>query len=160
MAEGESRHFIACPKCSARFAVAEAMAGRRARCKACNQAFRVPRFGANEHHEATSEPVSPPSSSTIERPRLVSVECRVCGTLMYGRLEHVGKKVKCPDCGAGTVLPQPPPPKQPNIPAAMLGEQYELWEEDEQPLPSEMIASEPKYIGISCSICGTLMYAP
>ena len=44
-----------------------------------------------------------------------------------------------------TVIPPPPPPKPKNMPAALEGEQYELWDADEQPLPSQLIAAQPKY---------------
>ena len=78
---------------------------------------------------------------------------------MYGRLDQVGKKLKCGDCGRLNVVPPPPPPKKPNIPAALEGEQYELWDADEQPLPSELVAHQPKYIAVTCRKCATLMYA-
>ncbi len=92
-------------------------------------------------------------------PQLIGVECRVCDTRLYGRLDQVGKKLKCPDCGAGTVVPRPPKPKPKNIPAALEGEQYELWGVDEQPLPSQLLARQPVYIAVRCSRCDTLMYA-
>jgi DNA-directed RNA polymerase subunit RPC12/RpoP len=43
------------------------------------------------------------------------------------------------------------------MPAALDGEQYELWEPDSQPLPSELIKREPKYIAVVCDVCGTLL---
>jgi hypothetical protein len=45
------------------------------------------------------------------------------------------------------------------MPAALEGEQYELWDADNAPLPSELIASQPKYIPVNCRLCGTLMHA-
>ena len=64
--------------------------------------------------------------------------CRVCQTLMYGRLDQVGKPIKCPDCGAQTiVLPPPQPVKPKKQPAALEGEQYELWGVDEAPSVAE-----------------------
>lgn len=92
-------------------------------------------------------------------PQYVGVECRVCGTRMYGRPDQVGRELKCPDCGARTVLPPPPKVKPKNIPAAMEGEQYELWDVDHQPLPSELIARQPAFIAVPCRRCDTLMYA-
>jgi len=93
------------------------------------------------------------------QPQYVGVECRVCQTRLYGRPEHVGKRLKCPDCGALTVLPPPAQPKPAQRPAALDEEQYELWGVDEQPLPSELLKAEPKYIAIECRLCGTLMQA-
>jgi DNA-directed RNA polymerase subunit M/transcription elongation factor TFIIS len=95
-----------------------------------------------------------------DAPKYIGVECRVCGTRMYGRPEHIGKKLKCPDCGARTELPAPEPERKGgNTPAAMEGEQYELWDVDAQPLPSEILARQPRYIAIQCDRCDTIFYA-
>ena len=83
-------------------------------------------------------------ASAKSPPQLIGFECRVCSTRLYGPSNQVGKKMKCPDCGAGTVIPEPPKPKQKNMPAALEGEQYELWDVDDQPLPSELIAAQPE----------------
>ncbi len=56
-------------------------------------------------------------------------------------------------------MPPPPKPKPPNIPAALEGEQYELWEPDAQPLPNQIVAAQPKYIAMKCRRCDTMMYA-
>ena len=50
---------------------------------------------------------------------------------MYGRLDQVGKPIKCPDCGAQTIVPPPQKVKPQKSLAAMEGEQYELWGVDE-----------------------------
>lgn len=166
MAAADSRHIISCPNCGAKFAVAGSFAGRKARCDACNEAFVVPALGNSteaptEHawgqpHEKTQQPSVPaaPKSSL-----LIGLECRVCGTRLYGRQEDVGKKIKCPDCGAGTEIPPPAKPKPLNMPAALFGEQYELWDADDAPLPSELKAEQPKYIAVTCKVCQSLMYA-
>jgi hypothetical protein len=78
---------------------------------------------------------------------------------MYGLPEHVGKRFKCPDCGALTVLPPPPKLKAKKQPAALDEEQYEVWGPDEQPLPSDLLKSQPRYIAVTCRLCGTLMQA-
>jgi DNA-directed RNA polymerase subunit RPC12/RpoP len=78
---------------------------------------------------------------------------------MYGRPHEVGRKLKCPDCGARTEVPPPPQRKPKNIPAALEGEQYELWDADAQPLPSTLAAAQPKYIAVKCRKCDTLMHA-
>jgi DNA-directed RNA polymerase subunit M/transcription elongation factor TFIIS len=159
---------IACPRCGARFAVPTSLAGRRARCDACNEPFAVPALDTSTEltlpaKEASTQitvskkvtkPASPASSV-----QLTGFECRVCGTRLYGPADKVGKKVKCPDCGAGTAIPEPPKPKTKNMPAALEGEQYELWDVDEQPLPSELVAAQPRYINIPCRKCGSLITA-
>ena len=44
-------------------------------------------------------------------------------------------------------------------PAAMEGEQFEVWGVDEAPLPAEMIAKQERLIPVACRLCATLMYA-
>jgi DNA-directed RNA polymerase subunit M/transcription elongation factor TFIIS len=133
-----------------------AMVGGRARCAACNLAFTVP--PPRSTSGATSVEAKKAQDPPSEMPQYVGFECRVCGTRMYDRLEHVGKKLKCADCGALTIVPPPPKPKPPNIPPALEGEQYELWEADEQPLPSQILAAQSKYIAVKCRMCDTMMY--
>jgi DNA-directed RNA polymerase subunit RPC12/RpoP len=48
------------------------------------------------------------SPSTMAAGELVKVVCGTCYTLMYARLEHVGRRVRCPDCDSITVVPRPP----------------------------------------------------
>ena len=115
------------------------MAGRKGRCARCNAIFRVP---------GPAKAAEPIVRKPDPAPRYVSVLCRVCQTLMYGGLDQVGKPLKCPDCGAQTILP-PPQPEKPKKPlAAMEGEQYELWGVDEAPSVAEMLAAQPKYIAV------------
>jgi predicted Zn finger-like uncharacterized protein len=154
MTTADSTYAVECPHCKARFAASGSFVGRRAKCASCGQDFVIPPPPA----------AAPPSFTPIEetvaaKPEYVSVDCRVCGTRLTGRLEHVGRKIKCPDCGAATLLPPPPPPKAKNIPAALEGEQYELWDPDDQPLPSEIKANQPNYISFLCKVCGTLLQA-
>jgi DNA-directed RNA polymerase subunit RPC12/RpoP len=78
---------------------------------------------------------------------------------MYGRPDQIGKELKCPDCGARTTVPPPPKQKPKNIPAALEGEQYEVYDADVQPLPSALIATQPKFIAVKCRKCDTMMYA-
>lgn len=157
MASADPAHVIVCPNCSARFAVRLSMVGRRARCAACDAAFTVPAPSAAQR----AGPVVPAkvSESKSEPPAHIAVECRVCGTLMYGRPDQIGKRLKCPDCGAFSVVPPPPKPKPKSMPAALEGEQYELWDADTQPLPSEILAAQPNYIAVKCRKCATLMHA-
>lgn len=134
------------------------MSGRRGRCAQCGTAFTVP--AAADTTAAGTTAATPPRQDRAEAdPQYIGVECRVCGTRMFGRPDQVGQPLKCPDCGARTVLPPAPPPKPRNIPAALEGEQYELWDAEDQPLPSELIAAQPQFIPVRCSHCDTLMYA-
>jgi DNA-directed RNA polymerase subunit RPC12/RpoP len=132
------------------------MVGRRARCAACHLSFVVP---PPKDDKAAAGTLSKADEPDTKQPEHVGFECRVCGSRMFGFLHQVGQQLKCGDCGALTVVPPPPKPKPKNIPAAMEGEQYELWDPDEQPLPSEILAAQPKYVSLPCTKCGTLMHA-
>jgi DNA-directed RNA polymerase subunit M/transcription elongation factor TFIIS len=110
----------------------------------------------DSHHETMD---APNSQFPGPHSQYIGVECRVCQTRMYGRLDQVGKRLKCPDCGAATVLPPAAQLEPKRRPAAMDQEQYELWGPDEQPLPSELLKSQPQYVTVACRLCGTLMHA-
>jgi predicted RNA-binding Zn-ribbon protein involved in translation (DUF1610 family) len=71
----------------------------------------------------------------------------------------VGKEVKCPDCGRKNKIPPPPAPAAPRIPAAMSGEQFELWGPDEAPMPAVQAKHTPRLHPVHCQLCNTLMYA-
>jgi DNA-directed RNA polymerase subunit RPC12/RpoP len=148
---------IGCPGCGARFAISLSMVGRRARCAACNAAFVV--SPPTDDHRAPEKAAAEPPDTPSDVPPHIGFECRVCGTRMFGHSHQVGQQLKCGDCGALTVVPPPPKPKPKNIPAALEGEQYELWDADHQPLPSQIIAAQPKYVTIKCRRCDTVMHA-
>ena len=79
---------------------------------------------------------------------------------MYARLDQVGESVKCPDCGAQTIVPPPRPVKPQKQPAALAAEdQYEVWGVDEAPSLADMVAAQPAYIALQCRLCQTLMHA-
>jgi DNA-directed RNA polymerase subunit RPC12/RpoP len=147
---------VDCPSCGAHYDFPPSMAGRRGRCITCGTEFTVPAAGKSNE---SKPPILFDEEEKSSAPEYIAVECRVCQTRMYGRPDQVGQQIKCPDCGARSVVPPPPPPKRKNIPAAMEGEQYELWDAEEQPLPSQIVATQPKYIAIRCKHCDTLMYA-
>jgi hypothetical protein len=149
---------VKCPGCGAPYEFPPSMAGRRGKCASCGTAFTVPKV------ETTAAPKFPPANIFEEEereslPQYIPVECRVCQTRIYGRLDQVGKKLKCPDCGTQNEVPPPPKPKRKNLPAALEGEQYEVYDPDVQPLPSALVATQPKFIAVKCSKCDTMMYA-
>ena len=85
-------------------------------------------------------------------PQYIGVECRVCQTRMYGRLDQVGKQLKCPDCGAARSSRRRPSRRSKNMPAAMEGEQYELWGRRRSAAVAEMLAAQPKYIAVDAAL--------
>lgn len=104
---------------------------------------------------ASSSSKPPPSAP---EPQYIGFECRLCQTRMYALPDDVGKNVKCPDCGTKTPVPRPTVVKAKRMPTALEGEQYELWDADTAPLPSEMLAAQPAYIAMECRMCQTLFY--
>jgi DNA-directed RNA polymerase subunit RPC12/RpoP len=44
------------------------------------------------------------------------------------------------------------------MPAALEGDQYELWDTDDQPIASDLVAAEPKFVTVICSRCNTVMH--
>jgi len=144
---------VSCPGCGAHFQLGQEMAGRKGRCAKCGEVFRVP---TSVTAAETKPPRLPPAEPV---PQYIAVVCRVCQTLMYGRLDQVGKPIKCPDCGAQTIVPPPEKVKPKKALAAMEGDQYELWGVDEAPSVAEMLAAQPKYIAVVCRMCQTLMHA-
>jgi DNA-directed RNA polymerase subunit M/transcription elongation factor TFIIS len=73
-----------------------------------------------------------PNAPRVKKPRLHPVYCLTCGTLMYARDEHLGKKLKCPDCGALTTAT----PRREEATKSVLvpdGEEYQIDELAEPP---------------------------
>lgn len=139
-----------CPSCHAKFRVAAEHQGRRTRCPSCRKPFEIQPTQAS----ATAPPDDPPEVTHV------GVNCRLCGTRMYGRLDQVGKPLKCPDCDTETLLPPPQPKSKQAVPAAMLGEQYELYEGDDQPWGTALAAAQAEMVPVHCELCGTLQYVP
>jgi DNA-directed RNA polymerase subunit RPC12/RpoP len=145
-----------CPSCGAKFEFGATMAGRSAKCQRCGHLFTVPKSATSSDRTAETKSEERVGKSM---PEFVGVSCRVCQTRLFGRLNQVGQPLKCPDCGAQTILQPPVPEKAKSLPAALEGEQYELWDADAAPLPSDLIAAQPKYIAVICRSCRTLMHA-
>lgn len=148
-----------CPECQAQYRVALAHAGRITQCHKCQTRFRIQPLQADSARASDIAEKETGGTDDAETPTHVGVNCRLCGTRMYGRLRQVGQKLTCPDCKSQTVLPPPRPRRPPTVPAAMQGEQYELWEEEEQPWGSRLAAEQEQQIRVCCELCDTLQYA-
>jgi DNA-directed RNA polymerase subunit RPC12/RpoP len=129
-------------------------AGRQARCTQCGELFTIGAAEAAAPPTAAKTAVEVAPAPPI--PVLVSFECSLCQTRMTARTADVGKKMECPDCGRRTVIPPPPKAKAPVVPAAMSGEQYELWDAVEAPGKAPKPAA---LVRVECRLCETLMYA-
>jgi DNA-directed RNA polymerase subunit M/transcription elongation factor TFIIS len=152
---------IACPGCQSKLTVSRDMIGKRARCSACNLAFTVTApIGNPSGAIASSHPEKTPAATTAVSsiPDYIGFDCRVCSARLFAEPDKVGKPQRCEECGTITIVPPRPKPKPKNIPAAMEGEQYELWEPEDQPLPSQILAAQARLIGVQCRKCNTMMY--
>lgn len=79
-----------------------------------------------------------PEEMRARQPQLFPVYCRVCDTLMYAQPKHVGGKLKCPDCGALTLVKAAPPPPKPKSVLVPAGEEYQL--DDDQAVAVRPVA--------------------
>jgi hypothetical protein len=75
-----------------------------------------------------------PDELAAKAPKLHPVQCRLCQTLMYATDAQLGKKLKCPDCGALTVAHKRAPTKPTGPALVPEGEEYQL---DETAPPPE-----------------------
>src|SRR5262245_17002793 len=125
---------LACPKCGAKYEVPATMAGKSGPCAKCGTLIKVPAAVATA---VAVKPAAPRKKATPTT-QYVPIDCRVCQTHFYGRPEQIGKELKCPDCGAANIVRPPREAPAKKQPAALEGEQYEVYGVDEQPLPSEL----------------------
>lgn len=77
--------------------------------------------------------------------RYVRVTCPTCHAVLHPRVEKAGRRVKCPDCYAAVLVPQPEKPKSPPKPARDPG-QYKLGGADQPIKPVD-------YFLLLCPTC-------
>jgi len=145
--------FLTCDGCGAVLPLGETRPGQKCRCGRCGKILIVPAEEPEEDFSYSPQPDPDPV------PTSVGFYCRVCDTRLSARTADVGKRAKCPDCGALTVVPPPPKNRPKKPPRAMHGQQYGLWGVDEAPLPAELAARQPKYFPMYCRVCNTRMHA-
>ena len=148
-----TRLFV-CTACGAVLPVGEKHVGKKCRCGRCGKVSLV-----TGDEPARPKQVEPAPIRSLEDEKYVHFVCRVCETHLSAIEQHVGRKAKCPDCGARTAVPPPPKPLASQKPRAMQGEQYGLWGVDESPSPDELAAKQPKFFPVYCRLCDTLMHA-
>lgn len=115
---------VVCSVCRTRLSAPSALIGKTIVCPDCRTVNRVtapaptppppkPKYTGDEYQ---LQEESAPPTPTVPLSDLVKVHCARCSTLMHARVEHVGRKLRCPDCGTTTVIPPPrttPAPFQP-----------------------------------------------
>lgn len=132
-------------------------------CKWCGKAYRTPASRGGQPAKCTACGADFVVPTKSEKPDpltdITAFNCLLCATRITVPARHVGRKVKCPDCDR--VQRVPPPEKPPEIkrPAALDGPQYELDDSEEQPWGVDLARSQPQYVAVACSGCGTHLQA-
>ncbi len=122
---------VKCPGCRQEYRLADSLAGKKAKCKACGEAIQIPAGDEDELVDfdepppvktASKKPAGPPplpakpsaaaaspKPSPVSKPvpalPKVSVTCDMCFTDFQAKGELAGKKAKCPECGEAVAVP-------------------------------------------------------
>ena len=198
-----------CPVCRSILYIEKSQVGSKVRCPDCAAPFKVTQKWYDSRRKVqkaqkknTPEPDREPAAPTpTVFPRAASVpnaqkgagfspaasqllpfHCAHCGGLIYLGESRIGKKVRCPDCGAGFLLTEkkfeeigrrvrarrarlqyggaPAPPKSNFSPASPVFTGGGNVPPAEPPKrPKDTRPPEKKMIPVLCGLCGTLMYA-
>jgi DNA-directed RNA polymerase subunit M/transcription elongation factor TFIIS len=88
---------------------------------------KTPKAMEGEQYELMEdEPPPKLGDTTLPSTQFIAVHCKVCDTLMQARVDQVGQKLTCPDCGKQTVVPPPPPPRKVVSVLTEDGDDYEV----------------------------------
>ncbi len=127
-----------CHVCDTRLVARAIDAGKHAKCPDCGAKNQVPQPIAPKLRQEPPamhgqqygiwEVNKAPELEQLrsKQPQLFPVYCRVCDTLMYAQPKHVGDRLKCPDCGALTLVKAPPPPQEKKSALVPEGQEYQL----------------------------------
>jgi len=125
---------VKCPSCQGSLKAQLDHAGKPVRCPKCRHAFTLPTHPPPQAQQAPPDPA------------LVAINCPACERRLGARLEHAGKRTRCPRCGTAFTIPRPPaaPPVSPPPPAP----------KEEPPLPGPGAVFE-----IACPSCQAALQA-
>jgi len=100
--------------------------------------------------------VGSPRQPAAAGPDVIPVVCSLCGTRMHARAKHVGRKIKCPDCGTATVVSLPK-----EVEAARPDETLDEYAVRQEPAGAESSPATPpaREIPVVCPLCQTRMMA-
>ncbi|MCG8451400.1 MAG: hypothetical protein MI725_17680, partial [Pirellulales bacterium] len=127
--------------------------GRKAKCPDCGTSTKVPsppkprpkqvpRAMHGQQYGVWGVDQAPlPEELAARQPKYFPMFCRVCDTLMQAQVKQVGQKLTCPDCGAKTLVPEPPPEKPAKSVLVPDGEEYQL--DEMQPPPPRSVPEPP-----------------
>jgi hypothetical protein len=97
--------------------------------------WNVERVGKEGEYALREEDDQPADGLAAEGQPYALAECPVCGTRLHAAIDHVGRKIVCPDCDRPFVVRPPPPAKRKFDPRDEAGDDYELGEAIEVPEP-------------------------
>jgi hypothetical protein len=110
---------ITCPHCKRGMLVDERLAGKKGKCKACQQVLTVPSLPASNTPAAGSAPVAPPEQTPpadveaeaaalfadgpkpAEQPvetKTIDLHCPFCDEAIHFSADLAGKRAPCPEC--------------------------------------------------------------
>lgn len=108
MSESQSTLVAQC-SCGAKFRVPQEMAGRKAKCYQCGGVVQVPQAGSTtrgprKRPVSARRKVQETSESNQSQPDKIRVRCD-CGAKIAMPISAAGKRVRCPKCSQGIVIP-------------------------------------------------------
>lgn len=137
-----------CPNCHKKFRVGSQHVGRSARCVGCQVMFVItPRSDGLPTEEVAADPIE-----------YIGINCMTCETRYYGTQRELNLPLPCPDCGTLNVLRRRLKRDVAQRPAALDGEQYELWEGEDQPWGIELARRQSPLVRVMCDHCETITY--
>ena len=146
-------HAIACPFCDTVNRKEFLRPHATLTCRNCQKTIMAPTVLENSP-KRVQRGLKPGGVETHAKPGPPAVNCPVCDDTIKVKLEHLGKKVPCPSCGAHVPVPKPKAPKAKTVkrvkamPCDACGAQVAL---KANAIPGSRI---------SCKACGTRLTVP
>ncbi len=140
-----SQFAVACPSCGVGLKVGDSDLGTQRDCPKCGAGFMLPtlteaRRLAEAKRQARAQ---------------FGFSCRLCGSRLYAMPQHIGRKMKCPDCHAINRISQPPPKAQAKFMPPVEG--YDLALADESPVDAR---PAEELFHFQCRVCQTMLSVP
>jgi DNA-directed RNA polymerase subunit RPC12/RpoP len=95
----------------------------------------------------------------------IPVVCCLCNSRLMARADQVGKKIRCPDCGAQTAVTAPLRRKTGAVMGVMAetsrtaADDYSVSVSAASPTARKSLVEKVVYIGVACPRCGTRIHA-
>ncbi len=101
------KHFIAsCPNCATKLKIKRKYAGLEVMCRHCRETFLVPN-DVPPAGASGNEVVGEPAPGALSTPERVACVCPTCLAVLSIRRVYIGSAVKCAQCSAAFMVPEP-----------------------------------------------------